>query len=97
MLTASARLSKSTDHRFLLQVGFDLQPTVAPAAGEILACAVLGDHPFEAGFLHGIKECQTLLFNMVTERQAGDRGKDLPENLLALGQVQAAEIVPVQV
>ena len=34
---------------------------------------------------------------MITERQARDRGKDLPKDLLAPDQGQAAEIVSVQV
>jgi hypothetical protein len=64
------------------QSRFDLQPGVAPAAREILACAVLG---------------QSLLFDVVTECRTWDRGKDLPKNLLAPDQGQAAKIVAVQI
>src|SRR5262249_11480105 len=97
MLPTSTRLGKSADHRLLLQSGFHLQPAVAAAAREVFARTVLGDHAFEACFLHGIEEGQALLFNVVTERQARDRGKDLPKNLLAAEQGRAAQVVPVKV
>jgi len=41
--------------------------------------------------------CLALLFDVVTECQVRNRGKDLPENLLAPDQGQAAKIMPVQV
>src|SRR5262249_2484873 len=65
--------------------------------GQILACAILGDHAFESGFLYGIEEREALLFNVVAECQTGDGGKDLPKDLLAPDQGQATKGVPVQV
>jgi hypothetical protein len=63
MLPASTGLSESADYSLLLKMGFDLQPAVAPAAGDILARAVFGDHAFE----YCIEECQTMAAK-VTDR-----------------------------
>src|SRR5262245_51847837 len=53
--------------------------------------------PSMPAFATASKERQATLLNVVTERHAGDRGKDLPKDLLASDQGQTVEIVPVQV
>jgi len=58
---------------------------------------MFGDHPFKAGFGHGVEEVQALVLNVLAESNAGQWWEDLLQDRLPLGQGQPTQIVAGQV